>query len=96
MDDGRRDVGCQPGKTQEGVEVGCRHLLFLCDVMHAQRRALDQAGLDVVRPANHGMNALIEPLVFGLMALDRLLVLAPFVRMAGVQRLAHPFEHLYQ
>jgi hypothetical protein len=44
----------------------------------------------------HGMNALIEPLVFGLMALDRLLVLAPFVRMAGVQRLAHPFEHLYQ
>jgi hypothetical protein len=26
IDDGRGDVGRQPGKTQEGIEVGCRHV----------------------------------------------------------------------
>ena len=36
----------------------------------------------------------LEPLVFGLMALDRLLVLAALVGVAGVQRVAHPFQHL--
>ncbi len=36
----------------------------------------------------------LEPLVFGLEPLDRLLVLAPFVGVAGVQRLAHPVQHL--
>ena len=35
-----------------------------------------------------------EPLVFGLMPLDRFLVLAPLVGVAGVQRVAHPFQHL--
>jgi hypothetical protein len=40
----------------------------------------------------HGVNALIEPLVFGLMALDRFRALAPLVGVAGVQRLAHPFR----
>ena len=36
----------------------------------------------------------LQPLVFGLMALDRLLVLAALVGVAGVQRVAHPFQHL--
>ena len=36
----------------------------------------------------------LEPLVFGLMPLDRLLVLAALVGVAGVQRIAHPFQHL--
>ncbi len=32
--------------------------------------------------------------MFGLMALDRLLVFAALVGVAGVQRVAHPFQHL--
>ena len=32
--------------------------------------------------------------MFGLEPLDRFLVLLAFVRMAGVQRLAHPFQNL--
>ena len=36
----------------------------------------------------------LKPLVFGLKPLDRLLVLAALVGVAGVQRLAHPFQHL--
>jgi hypothetical protein len=40
------------------------------------------------------VNAILKPLVLGLMPLDRLLVLAPFVGVAGVQRIAHPFQHL--
>src|ERR1700757_558399 len=36
VDDGRGDVGRQPRKPQEGVEVGCRHLLFSRDVMHGE------------------------------------------------------------
>ena len=36
----------------------------------------------------------LKPLVFGLMALDRFLVLAALVGVAGVQRIAHPFQHL--
>ena len=39
------------------------------------------------------MNAFIEPLAFGLMAPDRLLVLAALVGMAGVERVTHPFQH---
>ena len=35
-----------------------------------------------------------KPLVFGLKPLDRFLVLAPLVGVAGVQRVAHPFQHL--
>ena len=35
-----------------------------------------------------------KPLVFGLMALDRFLVLAALVGVTGVQRIAHPFQHL--
>jgi hypothetical protein len=42
IDDGRGDVGCQPGKTQEGIEVGCRHALLASDIMHAQPGVLDQ------------------------------------------------------
>src|SRR3984893_10736991 len=48
IDDGRGDVGRQPGKTQEGIEVGCRHLLFASDIMHAQLGVLVQTRLDVV------------------------------------------------
>ena len=39
IDDGRGNVGRQPGKPQEGIEVGCRHLLLVSDVMDAQRDA---------------------------------------------------------
>ena len=42
----------------------------------------------------HGVDAILKPLVFGLMPLDRLLVLAALVGVAGVQRIAHPFQHL--
>ena len=35
----------------------------------------------------------LNPFVFGLKPLDCLLVLVPFVDVAGVQRFAHPFEH---
>ena len=42
----------------------------------------------------HGIDAIFKPFVFGLMALDRLLVLASLVCMAGVQRVAHPFQYL--
>jgi hypothetical protein len=36
----------------------------------------------------------LKPLVFGLVAPDRFLVLASFVGMARVERVAHPFENL--
>jgi len=49
IDDGRGDVGCQPGKTQKGIEVGCRHAFLASDVMHAELGVMDQARLDVVR-----------------------------------------------
>ena len=42
----------------------------------------------------HGVDAVAEPVVFGPEPLDRLLVLAPLVGVAGVQRLAHPVQHL--
>jgi hypothetical protein len=40
------------------------------------------------------VNAIIEALVFGLMALDRFVVFAAFVGVTGVQRVAHPLQHL--
>src|SRR6202035_1142243 len=33
INNGRGDVGRQPGKTQEGIDVGCRHALLVSDVM---------------------------------------------------------------
>jgi hypothetical protein len=42
----------------------------------------------------HRVNAFIEPFVFALVTPDRLLMLAAFVGVAGVQRVAHPFHHL--
>jgi hypothetical protein len=42
----------------------------------------------------HGVDAVLKPPVFGLMALDRFLVLVAFVGVAGVQCVAHPFQHL--
>ena len=42
----------------------------------------------------HGVNAIVQPLAFGLKPLDRFLVLAAFVGVAGVKRVAHPFQHL--
>src|ERR1019366_9274598 len=35
IDNGRGDAGRQPGKTQKGIEVGCRDALLASDVMHA-------------------------------------------------------------
>ena len=40
------------------------------------------------------MNAIVQPLRFDLKPLDRFLVLAALVGVAGVQRVAHPFQHL--
>jgi hypothetical protein len=67
-------------------------ILFLAPlVRHAlEERRIDQP-LELIDI--HGVNALIKPLVFGLMAPDRLLVLAALVCVARVQRFAHPFEH---
>jgi hypothetical protein len=42
----------------------------------------------------HDVDAILKPFVLGLMPLDCVLVLAPFVGEAGVQRIAHPFQHL--
>src|SRR5262249_11274490 len=42
----------------------------------------------------HGKNTLVEPLAFGLMAKDSLLMFTTLMCVAGAQRLAHPFEHL--
>jgi hypothetical protein len=57
IDDGRGDVGRQPRKTQEGVEVGSRHVFFASDVMHRQLGVLAQAGLDVMRAGNDSEQA---------------------------------------
>jgi hypothetical protein len=35
------DVGRQPGKTQEGIEVGCRHVLLASDIMHGKPGVMD-------------------------------------------------------
>ena len=40
------------------------------------------------------LDAVAEALVLGLEPLDRLLVLAPLVSVAGLERLAHPVQHL--
>jgi hypothetical protein len=47
----------QPGKTQEGIEVGCRHLLFASDIVHGQLGVLDQTRLDVVRASQDSEQA---------------------------------------
>ena len=64
IDDGRGDVGRQPRKAQEGVEVGCRHLFFLGDVMHPQRGVLDLPCLDVVRAGKDSEQARIGRSLF--------------------------------
>ena len=64
----RGDVGRQPGKPQEGVEIGCRHVLFLSDIVDAELGVLDQAGLDVVRPGKDSEQARIgRRLVIGIL-----------------------------
>ena len=40
------------------------------------------------------MNAIVQALVLVLMTLDRLLLFAAFVSVAGEQRLTHPFQNL--
>ena len=40
------------------------------------------------------MNAILKPLVFGLMAFDRLLLLPTLVGVTGVKGVTHPFQHL--
>jgi hypothetical protein len=42
----------------------------------------------------HGVNAILKPFVRGLVPLNGFIVLAPLVGMAGVQRIAHPLQHL--
>ena len=42
----------------------------------------------------HGVNAILKPLVFGLMALDGLLLFPPLDGVAGVKRITYPFQHL--
>jgi hypothetical protein len=42
----------------------------------------------------HGVNTILKPVVFDLMALDRFLVLAALVGVAGVKGIAHPIQHL--
>jgi hypothetical protein len=58
IDDSRGDVGRQPGKTQEGIEVGCRHLLLASYIMHAQLGVLDQTRLDVVSARDDSLSKL--------------------------------------
>ena len=57
IDDGRGDVGRQPGKTQKDIKVGCRHLLLASDIMHGQLGVLDQTRLDVVSARNDSEQA---------------------------------------
>ena len=63
IDNGRRDVGCQPGKTQEVIDVGCRHALFASDVMHGQLGVLNEACLDVMGASDNPQEAWIGCLV---------------------------------
>ncbi|WP_309774556.1 hypothetical protein [Nitrobacter vulgaris] len=42
----------------------------------------------------HGVNAIVQPLRFRFKPPDRFLVLAAFVGVAGVERIAHPFQNL--
>jgi hypothetical protein len=39
------------------------------------------------------VNAILKPFVLGLVPLNGFIVLAPFVGVAGVQRVAHPSQH---
>jgi len=52
-DNRRRNIGCQPGKAQERVEVGRRHALFSSDVMHGEFGVLDKTGQNVMSPSNN-------------------------------------------
>jgi hypothetical protein len=54
----------QPGKTQEGIQVGCRHLLFASDIVHGQLGVLDQTRLDVVSARNDSEQARISGCLF--------------------------------
>ena len=40
------------------------------------------------------LSTILKPLELGLMPLDRFLVLSALVGVAGVERVAHPFQHL--
>ncbi|MBL8666342.1 MAG: hypothetical protein JNM48_02645 [Rhodospirillales bacterium] len=42
----------------------------------------------------HGVDATLQPLVLGLETFDRLLMLPLLICVAGVERLAHPTQHL--
>jgi hypothetical protein len=41
------------------------------------------------------VDSVLKALVFGLKPLDRFLVFTPFVDVASMQRVAHPFQHLF-
>ena len=59
------------------------------------RHFLEECGVDdtIELVDIYGIDPPLEPLVFRLMPSNRLLLLLALVGMAGVQRLAHPFEH---
>ncbi|MDA0231395.1 MAG: hypothetical protein O3B21_14575 [Proteobacteria bacterium] len=42
----------------------------------------------------HGVDPITQALVLRFQALDRFFVFAPFIRMAGVQGVPHPIQHL--
>jgi hypothetical protein len=42
IDGGRGDVRRQPGKTQEGIEVGRRDVLFASDILHGELGIVDE------------------------------------------------------
>ena len=47
IDNGRRNVRCQPGKTQEVIDLGCRDALLASDVMHCPLGVPNETFLDV-------------------------------------------------
>src|SRR6202044_1307941 len=60
IDNSSGDVRSEPGKTQEGVDVGCRHSLLASDVMHGQFGVLNEASLDIVSASDNPQQARID------------------------------------
>src|SRR5437763_15736877 len=59
VDNGRCDVRRQPGKTQEGINVGGAHTLVARDVVYGQVGILTQPPLDIVRASDNSEQARI-------------------------------------
>ncbi|MCX7310138.1 MAG: hypothetical protein NTV56_00010 [Alphaproteobacteria bacterium] len=69
------------------------HKLFSTPLVRhlVEERRVDQA---VELVDIHGIDALLKPPVFGLLALDRLFVFPALISVAGMKRIPHPFEHV--